>query len=90
MEDSKKFEFTVKKGIKVSLEIRPSDEADIDDMNLEELAAYREKLKEQLEALDAEEPENEESDEYEEWTEKHEDLEDLLDDVTDRIEELEE
>ena len=76
--------------IKVSVKHSDEETPDIDDMNVEELEAYREELEEKIARLDAIEPDDEESDEYDDWADQHEDLEDLLDEVEDRLDELQE
>lgn len=74
--------------IEIKIEIKNSDEPDIDEMNADQLREYLAELEAQLDELDGEEPEDDESEEYDEWAEKHEAIEDLIDDVNDRLEEL--
>lgn len=65
----------------------PIEYPELDDMTLEQLKAYREEVRQRIEALDAQEPEDMESEAYENWGDAHEMLEDLLDDIQDRLEE---
>jgi len=74
--------------IEIKIEIKNSEEPDIDDMDANQLRVYLAELEAQLEELDGEEPEDDESEEYDEWVEKHEAIEDIIDDVNDRLEEL--
>jgi len=74
--------------IEIKIEIKNSEEPDIDDMDANQLRGYLAELEAQLEELDGEEPEDDESEEYDEWVEKHEAIEDIIDDVNDRLEEL--
>ena len=66
-----------------------NDFPDIDAMDLSQLKACLEELRQQIAALDAQEPADMESEAYEVWGDAHEALEDLLDDVQDRLDQLE-
>ena len=92
MSDIYKKKIKIGETVTIKFSVKHSDEEtpDIDDMNVEELEAYREELEEKIARLDAIEPDDEESDEYDDWADQHEDLEDLLDEVEDRLEELQE
>ena len=92
MSDIYKKKIKIGETVTIKFSVKHSDEEtpDIDDMNVEELEAYREELEEKLARLDAIEPDDEESDEYDDWADQHEDLEDLLDEVEDRLDELQE
>lgn len=74
--------------IEIKIEIKNSEEPDIDEMDANQLRDYLAELEAQLEELDDEEPEDDESEEYDEWAEKHEAIEDMIDDINDRLEEL--
>ena len=92
MSDIYKKKIQIGDAVTIKFSVKHSDEEtpDIDDMNVEELEAYREELEEKIARLDAIEPDDEESDEYDGWADQHEDLEDLLDEVEDRLDELQE
>ena len=92
MSDIYKKKIQIRETVTIKFSLKHSDEEtpDIDDMNVEELEAYREELEEKIARLDAIEPDDEESDEYDDWADQHEDLEDLLDEVEDRLDELQE
>lgn len=92
MSDIYKKKIKIGETVTIKFSVKHSDEEapDIDDMNVEELEAYREELEEKIARLDAIEPDDEESDEYDDWADQHEDLEDLLDEVEDRLDELQE
>ena len=92
MSDIYKKKVKIGDSVTIKFSVKHSDEEtpDIDDMNVEELEAYREELEEKIARLDAIEPDDEESDEYDDWADQHEDLEDLLDEVEDRLDELQE
>ena len=92
MSDIYKKKIKIGETVTIKFSVKHSDEEtpDIDDMNVEELEAYREELEEKIARLDAIEPDDEESDEYDDWADQHEDLEDLLDGVEDRLDELQE
>ncbi len=62
---------------------------DLDEMTLEELQEYREKVEEELDILEAKMPDDEETPEYEEWDEKIQALEEHLDDIDSYIDDLE-
>ena len=57
-------------------------------MEPEELRAYLEDVRCELEAMDEDEPEDETSEEFVDWAEEHEALEDLADEIIDRLEAL--
>lgn len=63
------------------------DYHDIDEMSLEELSVYHEKLEIQLDELENNEPE-EDSDEYEKWEDDRSEIEEEINSVEDRIDEL--
>ena len=92
MSDIYKKKIKIGETVTIKFSVKHSDEEtpDIDDMNVEELEAYREELEEKIARLDAIEPDDEERDEYDDWADQHEDLEDLLDEVEDRLDELQE
>lgn len=52
--------------IEIKIEIKNSDEPDIDEMNADQLREYLAELEAQLDELDGEEPEDDESEEYDE------------------------
>ena len=58
--ENKRFE------IEIKIEIKNSDEPDIDEMNADQLREYLAELEAQLDELDGEEPEDDESEEYDE------------------------
>ena len=92
MSDIYKKKIKIGETVTIKFSVKHSDEEtpDIDDMNVEELEAYREELEEKIARLDAIEPDDEESVEYDDSADQHEDLEDLLDEVEDRLDELQE
>lgn len=57
-------------------------------MELEELRAYLEDVRCELEAMDEEEPEDETGEEFVDWAERHEELEDLADEIVELLEAL--
>lgn len=57
-------------------------------MEPEELRAYLEDVRCELEAMDEEEPEDETSEEFVDWAERHEELEDLADEIVELLEAL--
>ena len=57
-------------------------------MEPEELRAYLEDVRCELETMDEEEPEDETGEEFVDWAEEHEALEDLADEIIDRLEAL--
>ena len=57
-------------------------------MEPEELRAYLEDVRCELEAMDEEEPEDETSEEFVDWAERHEELEDLADEIVEQLEAL--
>lgn len=61
---------------------------DFDELDVQQLHDFREKVEEMIDALDNAEPRNENSEAYDDWAEKHEDLEDILDEILDCLEEL--
>ena len=54
-------------------------------MEPEELRAYLEDVRCELEAMDEEEPEDETSEEFVDWAERHEELEDLADEIVELL-----
>ena len=60
---------------------------DIEAMDLEELQACLQEVRERIADLDEREPADMNSEEYEAWGERHEELEDLADEIMDRLEE---
>ena len=77
-------------GITIEFAVGPSieSEANVDEMEIEQLEEYLAKLEEQLDELEADEPEDDDSDEYEEWEDQCEELRNLIDEVQERLEEL--
>lgn len=63
-------------------------EVDLEEMTLEELNEYREKVEGELDILETQIPEDDESPEYAEWEEKIQVLEELLDDIDSCIDNL--
>ena len=57
-------------------------------MEPEELRAYLEDVRCELEAMDEEEPEDETGEEFVDWAERHEELEDLADEIVEQLEAL--
>ena len=57
-------------------------------MELEELRAYLEDVRCELETMDEEEPEDETGEEFVDWAERHEELEDLADEIVEQLEAL--
>ena len=57
-------------------------------MEPEELRAYLEDVRCELETMDEEEPEDETSEEFVDWAERHEELEDLADEIVELLEAL--
>ena len=57
-------------------------------MEPEELRAYLEDVRCELETMDEEEPEDETGEELVEWAERHEELEDLADEIVEQLEAL--
>lgn len=62
-------------------------EADIDNLDVDGLKAYRGQILKQIEALNEKEPKSMTSSAYEEWADRHEELEDILDDIQDLLDE---
>lgn len=61
-------------------------DADIDEMNAEELAEYLAFLAERRAEMDENEPADENSDAFADWAQRHEELEDLYDEALERLE----
>lgn len=57
-------------------------------MEPEELRAYLEDVRCELETMDEEEPEDETGEEFVDWAERHEELEDLADEIVELLEAL--
>ena len=57
-------------------------------MEPEELQAYLEDVRCELETMDEEEPEDETGEEFVDWAERHEELEDLADEIVEQLEAL--
>ena len=57
-------------------------------MEPEELRAYLEDVRCELETMDEEEPEDETGEEFVDWAERHEELEDLADEIGEQLEAL--
>ena len=57
-------------------------------MEPEELRAYLEDVRCELETMDEEEPEDETGEEFVDWAERHEELEDLADEIAEQLEAL--
>ena len=57
-------------------------------MEPEELRAYLEDVRCELETMDEEEPEDETGEEFVDWAERHEELEDLADEIVEQREAL--
>ena len=57
-------------------------------MEPEELRAYLEDVRCELETMDEEEPEDETGEEFVDWAERHEELEDLADEIVEPLEAL--
>ena len=57
-------------------------------MDPEELRAYLEDVRCELETMDEEEPEDETGEEFVDWAERHEELEDLADEIVEQLEAL--
>ena len=57
-------------------------------MEPEELRAYLEDVRCELETMDEEEPEDETGEECVDWAERHEELEDLADEIVEQLEAL--
>ena len=57
-------------------------------MEPEELRAYLEDVRCELEAMDEEEPEDATGEELVDWAERHEELEDLADEIVEQLEAL--
>ena len=57
-------------------------------MEPEELRAYLEDVRCELETMDEEEPEDETGEEFVDWAERHEELEDLADETVEQLEAL--
>ena len=57
-------------------------------MEPEELRAYLEDVRCELETMDEEEPEDETGEEFVDWAERHEELEDLADESVEQLEAL--
>ena len=57
-------------------------------MKPEELRAYLEDVRCELETMDEEEPEDETGEEFVDWAERHEELEDLADEIVEQLEAL--
>ncbi|MCI6999681.1 MAG: hypothetical protein MR888_04155 [Clostridiales bacterium] len=57
-------------------------------MEPEELRAYLEDVRCELETMDEEEPEDETGEEFVDWAERHEELEDLADEIVEQLEAL--
>ena len=57
-------------------------------MEPEELRAYLEDVRCELETMDEEEPEDETGEEFVDWAERHEELEDLADEIVKQLEAL--
>ena len=57
-------------------------------MEPEELRAYLEDVRCELETMDEEEPEDETGEEFVNWAERHEELEDLADEIVEQLEAL--
>ena len=55
-------------------------------MEPEELRAYLEDVRCELETMDEEEPEDETGEEFVDWAERHEELEDLADEIVAQLE----
>ena len=55
-------------------------------MEPEELRAYLEDVRCELETMDEEEPEDETGEEFVDWAELHEELEDLTDEIVEQLE----
>lgn len=63
----------------ITVKIKP----EYDEMSLEELQEYFDKVEDVYLQLEANEPEDEESEEYAEWEREYEDVEDLMNAVED-------
>ena len=61
---------------------------DLKTMEPEELRAYLEDVRCELETMDEEEPEDETGEEFVDWAERHEELEDLADEIVEQLEAL--
>ena len=61
---------------------------DFNDMSLEELQEYKERLTDKIHAMDEAEPKQKTGEKREEWEELHEELEDMRDEVAELIDEL--
>ena len=57
-------------------------------MEPEELRAYLEDVRCELETMDEEEPEDETGEEFVDWAERHEELEDVADEIVEQLEAL--
>ena len=57
-------------------------------MEPEELRAYLEDVRCELETMDEEEPEDETGEDFGDWAERHEELEDLADEIVEQLEAL--
>ena len=57
-------------------------------MEPEELRAYLEDVRCELETMDEEDPEDETGEEFVDWAERHEELEDLADEIVEQLEAL--
>ena len=57
-------------------------------MEPEELRAYLEDVRCEMETMDEEEPEDETGEEFVDWAERHEELEDLADEIVEQLEAL--
>ena len=57
-------------------------------MEPEELRAYLEDVRCELETMDEEEPEDETGEEFVDWAERHEELADLADEIVEQLEAL--
>ena len=57
-------------------------------MEPEELRAYLEDVRCELETMDEEEPDDETGEEFVDWAERHEELEDLADEIVEQLEAL--
>ena len=57
-------------------------------MEPEELRAYLEDVRCELDTMDEEEPEDETGEEFVDWAERHEELEDLADEIVEQLEAL--
>ena len=57
-------------------------------MEPEELRAYLEDVRCELETMDEEEPEDETGEEFVDWAERHEELEDVADEIVEQLDAL--